>query len=255
MSPLGLARRLVAHDAPQHAAHPRTSFAFAPAFYGWPYYGGVAAYLQQHGLVDPDAQIVGTSAGAAVAAYLACGVDLLAVGVPAAMTANDAQVDGYRSPFFHPAAVRRTFFEHFAVSLPDDAHVRASGRLVTVIASLPGLRARGVTQFPTRAALLDAIAASMAVPGHGVRVAYRTAEHGWCLDGAFGRGRVCDLRPGWRTTHIGVRRGAVFLPRRLDLRPSRRMPLSAMLRVESRAERLRWVQLGWDDARAYFSRR
>jgi hypothetical protein len=88
-----------------------------------------------------------------------------------------------------------------------------------------------------------------------VRVAYRTEALGWCLDGAFGRGRVCDPRPGWRTIHIGVRRGAVLLPRRLDLRPSRAMPLRAMLRVESRAERMRWVQLGWDDARAYFSRR
>jgi hypothetical protein len=244
--------RQVPLDAPQRALPDRCSIAFAPAFYGWPYYAGVGAYLQRHGQVHPDARFIGTSAGASVAAFLACGVDILDVGMPASFAANDAQVAGYRTPFFHPAAVRQTFHDHFAVVLPPDAHERASGRLAVIVTPLASMRARAVTSFPTREALLDAIAASMAVPGHGVRLAYRTCSNGWCVDGAFGLGRPCDDRPGWKTIHVGVRRGRYFLPRRLDLEPSRAMSLRSMLAVESRHQRLRWAELGWDDARRYF---
>jgi hypothetical protein len=249
------ARRAPAHTAAP-AAPSRWSIAFAPAFYGWPYYAGVASYLQRHDLIDPEARTIGTSAGVVVAAFLACGVDLVSAGLPAALAANDAQLSGSRTPWFKPAVVRRSF-DVMCEALPADAHERASGRLVAVTCALPSMRARAVSHFPTRRALLEAMVASMAVPLHGVRLAHRADPVGWCIDGAFGLGMMAaagDHRPGWRTVHVGVRRGRYLMPRRLDLEPSRPMPLRSLLAIESTERRMEWFALGAADAASYFAR-
>jgi hypothetical protein len=258
MTTPGFRRRFRLGRAPAPAAPPappRWSIAFAPAFYGWPYYAGVASYLQRHDLLDPDARLIGTSAGVVIAAFLACGVDLARAGLAAALAANDAQVSGARTPWFRPSVVRRSF-DIVCEALPADAHERASGRLVAVTCVLPSMRARAVSHFPTRSALLDAMVASMAVPLHGVRLAHRAEPIGWCIDGAFGFGMMTaagDDRPGWRTVHVGVRRGRYLLPRRLDLEPSQPMPLRSLLAVESTERRMAWFALGEADAGRYFA--
>lgn len=222
------------------------SFAFTGAIFAWPYQAGVAAYVQEHGLVDDSSRVYGSSSGAVVAMMLACGIDIARVGTPAGLEANERALDGHRTPFFRPRGVIATYFAIFSRAMPDDAHRRASGRLFIVTRPLATWRPALVSKFPTRKALLDAIGASIAIPGFTVTLAYRHAEHGWCVDA--GREVPEDDRPGVETVRVGVG------PRseRDDISPSRPIPWNQKFLVASKKSRLELFELGWQDARRRF---
>jgi len=225
----------------------RCSFAFSGALYAWPFHCGVAAYIQEHGLLGPEARLYAASSGSVAGALLACGVDVRGVGAEAAFASNDSH-RGRLGPYLRPAVVRASFAT-FARVLPEDAHERASGVLHLAVTRLPRFERRVVSQFPTRDALLDGLIATMAIPGHGVPFAHhtRTLELGWCIDGGLrGSGLLEDDRPGWRTIRIATRgRG----PDRLA--PEQRVPLRMRYLVGSRPERLGWLHHGYEQARAY----
>jgi patatin-like phospholipase domain-containing protein 2 len=234
----------------------KTSFAFGGGLYAWPYHAGVASYIQDHGLVADDARLYGVSSGNVPAALLACDVSITHVGLFAAMRANDAHADAGVGPYLNPRRVRESF-ELFAKVLPDDAHERASGKLCVVLTELPSLRKRVISQFPTRGALLDALVASMSIPGHAVPIAYRAhhLDRRLFLDGGIVANVIDDNRPGYRTIRIGVFDfNSVLLPRArtLHIRPSAHLPWSMRLAPLSDAERRAWHERGYTDARRYF---
>jgi hypothetical protein len=235
----------------------RVSFAFGGGFYAWPYHCGVASYLQEHGLVQADSRLYGVSSGTVPAVLLACGVDVTNDGMPQAMRANDKHIDGrVFGPYLSPRAVTDSF-ELFAEVLPADAHERASGKLCIVLTELPSLRRRVISHFPTREALMDALKASMAIPGHGVPIAYRAhhLDKRLFLDGGFVANVIDDDRPGYRTIRIGVFHfhAALFpVPRGLHICPHEYLPWRMRLWVESDQVRHAWHKRGYDDARAYF---
>jgi len=224
----------------------RCSFSFSGALYAWPFHCGVAAYVQERGLLGPESRLYAASSGAVAAALLACGVDVLGAGTEAAFAANDEHT-GRLGPYLRPSAVLRSL-ETFARVLPPDAHERASGVLHLAVTRLPRFELRVVSHFPTRAALLDGLVATMAIPGHGVPFAHRTRALGlgWCIDGGLRGNRLADDRPGWHTVRVATRGGA---PGRLA--PGRRIPMRMRCLVESRPERLGWLRHGYERAAEY----
>lgn len=235
----------------------RVSFAFGGGFYAWPYHCGVASYLQEHGLVGSDSRLYGVSSGTVPAVLLACGIDVKTDGMFHAMRANDRHIAGRMfGPYLAPRTITESF-DTFAQVLPPDAHVRASGRLCVVVTEVPTLRRRVLTDFPTREALLDALKASMSIPGHGVPIAYRAhhLDRRLYVDGGFVANVIDDDRPGYRTIRIGVFHfhAALFpVPRGLHIKPSAYLPWRMRLWVESDEVRHTWHQRGYDDARQYF---
>ena len=124
-----------------------TSYAFNGAFFAWPYQAGVAAHVQERGLLDEGSRVYGTSSGAVVAVMLACGIDIANVGMPAGLEAN-AQAKGNRFlPFFKPTPVLPIYFAIFCAALPADAHVRASGKLFISVTQVPRFKRATVSQY------------------------------------------------------------------------------------------------------------
>lgn len=227
------------------------SFAFNGAFFAWPYQAGVAAYVQDRGLLEPDSRIYGTSSGAVVAVMLACGVDIANVGLPAGLDANARAMGDRRTPFFHPSPVIATYFEIFGAALPADAHARATGRLFVKVTQLSRLRRHLVSAYPTKQALLDTLGASIAIPGVTVTFGHRLAPYGWCIDGGPEVGD--DERPGVDTIRVGV---GPRLPRSKPdhIAPSRPIGLAHRVLIPPEAERRTLFALGYRDAARYLER-
>jgi predicted acylesterase/phospholipase RssA len=226
------------------------SLAFNGAFFAWPYQAGVAAYVQERGLLDANSRVYGTSSGAVVAVMLACGVDIARVGMPAGLAANERAKAGKRTPFFNPAPVIPTYFEIFGPTLPADAHERATGRLYVSATKLPRFEKTILSRYPSNSALLDALAASIAIPGVTVRFAYKTEHHGYCLDG--GPEVPDDDRPGVQTIRVGV--GPRIPMMKVDhITPSTPIGVRHRLLVAPEAERREIFELGYADARRYWA--
>lgn len=235
------------------------SVAFNGAFFAWPYQAGVAAYIQDHDLLGADSRIYGTSSGAVVAVMLACGVDIARVGLEAGMRANEqAHVSrvpgsrekrGKRTPFFAPGNVIATYFEIFGPTLPDDAYRRATDRLFVVTTKLPRFQKTLLSRYGSNSQLLDALAASIAIPGVTVTFAYKTEIHGWCVDG--GPEVPNDDRAGVETIRIGVGpRVPMMKPDHIT--PSSPIGVRQRLFVQPEAERRTIFDLGYADAKHYW---
>jgi hypothetical protein len=227
------------------------SIAFNGAFFAWPYQAGVAAYVQDHDLLDANSRVYGTSSGAVVAVMLACGVDIARVGMPAGLLANARAKHGKLTPFGSPGRVIPTYFEIFGPTLPDDAHERATGRLFVSTMKLPRFEKTILSHYTSKSALLDALAASIAIPGVTVRFAYKTEHHGWCVDG--GPEVPDDDRSGVETIRVGVG------PRVPMMKPDHIMPSSPIgvrqrLLIAPEPERRKIFELGYADARRYWRR-
>jgi len=224
------------------------SIAFNGAFFAWPYQAGVAAFVQDRGLLDARSRIYGTSSGAVVAVMLACGVDIARVGLDAGMEANSRAVGNRRHPFFRPANVLRTYFTIFGSALPDDAHRVATDRLFIRVTRVPRLERILVSQFGSRQGLLDALGASIAIPGVTVAFAHKLEPHGWCLDG--GPEVPDDDRPGIHTVRVGV---GPRIPRTKPdhITPSRPIGIQQRFTVLPPERRRELFHLGYADARAH----
>jgi hypothetical protein len=236
----------------------RVSFMFGGGFYAWPYHAGVGSYLEDHRLINDDSRLYAVSSGIVPAVLLATGVHIEREGFFHTMRANDQHLKSRFGPYFSPRRIVESF-EQFARILPADAHERASGRLHVVVTELPTLQKRVLSQFKTRDALLDALKASMAIPGHGVPIAYRAHhfDRRLFIDGGFTANIIDDNRPGYRTIRIGVFDFHSVLkpvPRGLHIRPSEHLPWRMRLWVESDDVRRAWHRRGYDDARRYFER-
>jgi hypothetical protein len=225
------------------------SIAFNGAFFAWPYQAGVAAFVQDRGLLDDRSRIYGTSSGAVVAVMLACGVDIARVGLDAGMDANARAIEPHRKhPFLRPTNVLRTYFSIFGATLPHDAHDRATDRLFIRVTRVPRLQRILVSTFRSRQGLLDTLGASIAIPGVTVTFAHKLEPHGWCVDG--GPEVPDDDRPGVDTVRVGV---GPRIPRTKPdhITPSRPIGFEQRFMVLPRERRRELFHLGYADARGY----
>lgn len=176
---------------------------------------------------------------------LACGVDIECVGLAAGLEANLRAAGGRRNPLFRPANVIATYFKIFGDALPADAHLRASGRLFVRVTHLRSLQRVLISQFATRQALLDALGASIAIPGITVTFAHKVEALGWCVDG--GPDVPEDDRPGVHTIRVGVGpRIPGVTPDHIT--PSRRVGVDQRLMLLPIERRRELFDLGFADA-------
>lgn len=133
--------------------------------YFW-WYAGVCAQLRDDGVDLSRLHHVGCSAGAICAVLAASGVDFERAWTVALahLERNGALQNGAKACAGIWGDIVREFLDEL---LPPDAH-RICTSLVTVVVSCVGLPAvfwrEGVSEFPTREALLDAVMASVHVP-------------------------------------------------------------------------------------------
>ncbi len=217
------------------------SVAFGGAFFAWPYHAGVAAYIQARHLLGAASRIYGTSSGACVAAWLACGIDVATVGLELGLRADRDGLGKARTPFLRPRRFLAPHVDEMQRALPSDAAHRADGRLFVTIRRLPLFRQIAISRFPTRESILDVLAAAIAVPGLTVRLVHRSPRFGPCVDG--GPGVPNDPRPGARTIRIGVFQSSDY-----DIRPSQPFTLEQIFGMPSDAERRAMFALGYADA-------
>lgn len=232
------------------------SFVFGGAFYAWPFHAGVAAYVQEHGLAGSDSLIFGTSSGSLAATLLACGVDVRTFGLKAASRSTDAHV-GRIGPYLRPGAIRRSL-RLFTDALPEDAHERATDRLVLTLTSLPAMRLVRVSKYESREALVEALKGTMAVPGHTVPLAYRTRalRAGWVLDGGIRPAVLRDPRRSHRTVQVAsFHEGASVPPAYAgaDIQPAWRVGLRTRFLVAHDSVRRQWFEHGYERAAEFFA--
>jgi hypothetical protein len=218
-----------------------TSLALGGAFFAWPYHAGVAAYIQANGGLRCGARVYGTSSGAVVATMLACDLAVATDGLELGLRADRDGLAGRRTPFLRPRAFLAPHIAEMDRALAPDAHVRATGRLFITLRRLPWPRQCAVGDFPTRDALLDALAAAVAVPGLTVPLVHWSPRFGPCLDG--GPGVPDDDRPGATTIRVGVFRRGDY-----HVRPSRPVSRELMFGVPSDLQRRELFALGYADA-------
>ena len=242
-------------------SRPRVSLAFAGAAYGWPYYCGVAWFVQKHRLLREDARFYCCSAGNVGGLYLAAGIDCEKDGLELCMDANESHCHPLFGPWLRPQVAQRAFFEEFGKLLPEDAHARASGRLHVLITKIfPVLRRHIVSSFASRRGLLSAIAASMSIPGHGVALAYRDDEHlaevGYCLDGGLLGTLHDDEREGWETVRVSALPTVESrLLKKIHIGPRPGLGFRDLFTIRSRAERRALHARGYEDAARFFEAR
>lgn len=125
---------------------------------------GAAEYLQKH---HPDllASVcyAGSSAGALVASGLACNVSLNSGRLAFLRTTAHAQ-ESFAGPFasrFHIQDHLREGLEN----LPEDAHLKASGRLFVSLTRVRDLKNVIISEFKSRDELIETILCSCFIPG------------------------------------------------------------------------------------------
>ena len=159
-------------------ARPPLAFAFTPAGLLFPYYIGVAYRLSEIGILQSSSPLGGSSAGAIVAAAVACGVserevrrglDMLLADVRRGMRLN--------------LALRKVL----AVILEDDCHTVARQRGLKIgyfeVLPLPGRRL--VSEWSSKDDLIDTIAASCNWPLFFSRWPLVWCRNSLCIDGFF----------------------------------------------------------------------
>lgn len=214
--------------------------------FGWPYYAGVAAYLEAHGRPGIG-RIYGTSSGAIVAAMLACGVDV-ETGLQLGLRADLLGIGKRRTPFLRPQEFLSHHIEALERALPGDAHECANGRLFITLRHVRTWRRFVVSEFPSRAALLDVLLGAIALPGLTVPLFHRSARFGAVIDG--GPGVPDDDRAGVATVRIGV-----HPERGYHIAPLVPFGWRLLLTVAAEAQRREMFERGRADAVRYFEGR
>jgi hypothetical protein len=153
-------------------------FAFSPAGLLFPYYVGVAYRLRELGWIDRHSPLGGSSAGSIVAAALACG-------------ASEGEVLGGLNSLLKEVragtplnVALRTQLEQL---LDEDAHIAAArqGLRVCYLEVLPRPRRHIVSEWTSRADLIETIGASCNWPLFFSRWPFVWCRGALCLDGFF----------------------------------------------------------------------
>lgn len=156
----------------------RLGICFSPAGLLFPYYVGAGYELQRLGILQPQTPLGGSSAGAIVAACLACGVPEETVRLGLARLVDDVRA-GTRLN----VALRKQL-ETF---MNDDSPVLAAKHGLTLgyFEVLPRPGPRLVRAWADRDDLIDCICASSNWPLFFSRWPFVRCRGAWCLDGFF----------------------------------------------------------------------
>jgi hypothetical protein len=177
---------------------PTLAFAFAPAGLLFPYYIGVAYQLRDLGLLNSSTPLGGSSAGAIVAAAVACGCEEHGVVASLAKLLEDVR---------NGEKLKSTLRRQLEDMLPEDAVLRAErhGLTIAYLEVLPRPRPHMVTSWESREDLIDTILASCNYPLFFSRWPLVKCRGAWAVDGLFSIERPrygCPPLPGDRAVAI-----------------------------------------------------
>lgn len=177
---------------------PELAFAFAPAGLLFPYYIGVAYQLRALGLLTDSTPLGGSSAGAIVAAVVACGLD--EHGVIASL---GQLLEEVRSGEKLETSLRR----QLEAMLPEDAVERAERHGLTIAYQevLPHPRPHIVSSWESREDLIETILASCNFPFFFSRFPFVKCRGAWTVDGLFSIEQEragCPPLPGERSIAV-----------------------------------------------------
>ncbi|CAI5509867.1 unnamed protein product [Closterium sp. Naga37s-1] len=155
-------------------------FSFSAAGLLFPYHLGVAQYLLDHGYITESTPLAGASAGALVSAVVATGVEPRSLMPLAKLVAADCRKNGTA---FRIGVLLRGVLNRI---LPDDAHIKCSGRIRVAITQVFG-SPRGwlVDAFESKEDLIDALITSSFVPGYLEPRATTSFRNRTCVDGGI----------------------------------------------------------------------
>ncbi|CAI7855342.1 unnamed protein product [Closterium sp. NIES-54] len=155
-------------------------FSFSAAGLLFPYHLGVAQYLLDRGYITESTPLAGASAGALVSAVVATGVEPRSLMPLAKLVAADCRKNGTA---FRIGVLLRGVLNRI---LPDDAHIKCSGRIRVAITQVFG-SPRGwlVDAFESKEDLIDALITSSFVPGYLEPRATTSFRNRTCVDGGI----------------------------------------------------------------------
>ncbi|KAL3695257.1 hypothetical protein R1sor_009333 [Riccia sorocarpa] len=155
-------------------------FSFSAAGLLFPYHLGVCECLMEHGYLTENTPLAGSSAGALVCAVVASGLKMSDALLATKALAKDCRENGTA---FRLGAVLRVYLES---SLPDDAHVRTSGRIRVAITQV-FRQPRGllVDQFDSKEDLINALHTSCFIPGYLAPRPVTVFRNRICVDGGI----------------------------------------------------------------------
>eukprot|EP00252_Welwitschia_mirabilis_P000871 TRINITY_DN1084_c0_g1_i4.p1 TRINITY_DN1084_c0_g1~~TRINITY_DN1084_c0_g1_i4.p1 ORF type:complete len:360 (+),score=49.23 TRINITY_DN1084_c0_g1_i4:251-1330(+) len=155
-------------------------FSFSAAGFLLPYHLGAAQCLIDKGYIRENTPLAGSSAGAIVSAVIASGVDLSACLDVSKELAEDCRRNG---TVFRVGELLKESLEKF---LPDDIHVRATGRIrVAITQVFRSPRALLVDQFDSKEDLINALFTSSFIPGYLAPRPVTVFRNRICVDGGL----------------------------------------------------------------------
>eukprot|EP00963_Diacronema_lutheri_P008519 scaffold762_cov363-Pavlova_lutheri.AAC.6 len=161
---------------------PRYGFGFSAGGLLFPYYIGVLDELRTLGYVNESTPVAGSSAGALIAAVNASGLGTEEVFLACKELVRDCRVGGTR---YRLREVLQRFLDDL---LPDDIHLRASGKTFVGITQLtPSIRSTLVNTFESKEDLISALLTSSHVPLYMERSLVTRFRGNVCVDGGFTR--------------------------------------------------------------------
>ncbi|XP_042214984.1 uncharacterized protein LOC121861384 isoform X6 [Homarus americanus] len=128
------------------------------------YLVGAATYIQEHAPGLLRGRLGGSSVGSLIATCIVCDVPLQAVRETILKTAkaSRAYLFGPLSPFF---PLEEPLLKNLLKMLPEDAHIRASGRLFLSLTRASTLTNEVVSEYKTRDELVRAVLCCCFLPG------------------------------------------------------------------------------------------
>ncbi|KAH7643327.1 patatin-like phospholipase domain-containing protein 2 isoform x1 [Dermatophagoides farinae] len=139
----------------------KLSFSFSGCGFLGPYHLGVASCLLKNKLISPDTKFLGASAGSLVAACLACDIppdeiigDFIYLAVHVILEKLDKS----------SLNINRLLYDRLKLKLPNDAHIRANGRLYISVTRISDLKNVIINQFKSKKELIKALQCSCFIP-------------------------------------------------------------------------------------------
>uniref|UniRef100_UPI003AAC47D7 patatin-like phospholipase domain-containing protein 2 n=1 Tax=Centroberyx gerrardi TaxID=166262 RepID=UPI003AAC47D7 len=141
------------------------NFSFAGCGFRSVYYLGALSCMLERlpRLVQGAAKVCGASSGCLVAAGLAVGIPIEKCCADVMSTAKEARQ--YKLGVFHPAfSLQQVVRDSLLVNLPEDAHVRASGKLCVSLTRVADGKNVLVSEFDSREELIQVLMCSCFFP-------------------------------------------------------------------------------------------
>lgn len=153
-------------------------FGFSAAGLLFPYHLGVVKFLSENHIIAPGAPMAGASAGSLIAACYNAGIKVEVITELFLLLANDLRTGG---AFRRMGPCLQALLEEH---LPEDAHLRCSGNThVAITAAFPYARGQVISEFESKADLIQCLLTSCHIPMYFAGSFSRTFRGRLCYDG------------------------------------------------------------------------